>query len=202
MARLPGRARLRSAGGRWPRPRPARGRSDPLPLRRRPDGLAAPGPAQPGVGTAGRAPARRADRGRRLRVRTRAVAGPAGNAGRTRRTDVVLRHRPTGLRRTRRRRTGGEGDRPQPATGPLRTRVGGRAPVPTEADRRLLSGLRVLELTVTGVRAKFKYAGNKQAEHREEIAAGLAARGGLADDRARAHLLRRLERSAGPAGQR
>ncbi|MFD2081928.1 transcriptional regulator [Actinopolymorpha cephalotaxi] len=78
----------------------------------------------------------------------------------------------------------------------------GRVPVPTEADRRLLSGLRVLELTVTGVRAKFKYAGNKEAEHREEIAAGLAARGGRSDDRARAHLLRRLEQSAGPAAQR
>ncbi|GAA2754705.1 FMN-binding negative transcriptional regulator [Actinopolymorpha rutila] len=74
----------------------------------------------------------------------------------------------------------------------------GRAPVPTEADRRLLSGLRALELTVTGVRAKFKYAGNKQDAHRREIAAGLAARGGPSDNRARAHLLRGLEKSAEP----
>ena len=46
-------------------------------------------------------------------------------------------------------------------------------------------------LTVTGVRAKFKYGGNKEPEHREVLAERLAERDGPADARAREHLLRR-----------
>lgn len=65
----------------------------------------------------------------------------------------------------------------------------GRAPV--AADDRLLRGIRGLELTVTGVRAKFKYGGNREAGHREQIADELAARDGFLDAEARDHLLRR-----------
>ncbi|MGX1268618.1 FMN-binding negative transcriptional regulator [Streptomyces phaeoluteigriseus] len=56
---------------------------------------------------------------------------------------------------------------------------------------RLLSGIRGIRLEVTGVRAKFKYAGHRPEETRERIAAGLAARGGPGDTAAREHLLRR-----------
>jgi transcriptional regulator len=48
-----------------------------------------------------------------------------------------------------------------------------------------------MELTVTGVRAKFRYGGNKQADHAREIAARLEERGTRADIAARGHLLRR-----------
>ena len=44
---------------------------------------------------------------------------------------------------------------------------------------------------MTGVRAKFKYGGNKQPAHREVLAALLAERAGPADAAAREHLLRR-----------
>lgn len=56
---------------------------------------------------------------------------------------------------------------------------------------RLLSGIRGIRLQVTGVRAKFKYAGHRPAETQDRIAAGLAARGGPRDTAAREHLLRR-----------
>lgn len=48
----------------------------------------------------------------------------------------------------------------------------GRADVsPTdELDRRQLPGIRGVELTVTRVRAKFKYGGNKTKDHRDLIA--------------------------------
>jgi transcriptional regulator len=58
--------------------------------------------------------------------------------------------------------------------------------------RRRLPGIRGLVLTVTSVRAKFKYGGNKEPEHRELLADHLASRGGPADAAAREHLLRRL----------
>ncbi|MEV5987661.1 FMN-binding negative transcriptional regulator [Streptomyces sp. NPDC052051] len=61
---------------------------------------------------------------------------------------------------------------------------------------RMLPGIRGLRLEVTGVRAKFKYAGNKSQEIQERIAAGLAARGGPLDARAREHLLRRQQEQA------
>ncbi|MEV4233201.1 FMN-binding negative transcriptional regulator [Streptomyces bobili] len=56
---------------------------------------------------------------------------------------------------------------------------------------RLLSGIRGIRLEVSGVRAKFKYAGHRSAETRKRIAAGLDARGGPGDAAAREHLLRR-----------
>lgn len=61
-----------------------------------------------------------------------------------------------------------------------------------EHVRRRLPGIRGLELTVTSVRAKFKYGGNKEPEHRELLADRLAERGGPGDEAAREHLLRRL----------
>lgn len=56
---------------------------------------------------------------------------------------------------------------------------------------RMLSGIRGLRLEVTGVRAKFKYAGKRTAEVRDRIADGLAERDGPGDAAAREHLLRR-----------
>jgi transcriptional regulator len=61
----------------------------------------------------------------------------------------------------------------------------------TDPDRRHLPGIRGIELTVTDVRAKFKYGGNKDAGHRREIASRLEERGEPADIAARAHVLRR-----------
>ncbi|MBD0422536.1 FMN-binding negative transcriptional regulator [Streptomyces sp. TRM S81-3] len=56
---------------------------------------------------------------------------------------------------------------------------------------RMLSGIRGLRLEVTGVRAKFKYAGHRTEEVQDRIAAGLAHRSGPGDAAAREHLLRR-----------
>lgn len=68
-----------------------------------------------------------------------------------------------------------------------------REPVSTanDSDRRQLPGIRGIELTVTGVRAKFKYGGNKQLGHRTTIAGRLEGRDGPMDAAARDHLLRR-----------
>ncbi|WP_309052508.1 FMN-binding negative transcriptional regulator [Streptomyces sp.] len=70
---------------------------------------------------------------------------------------------------------------------------GGTVPaVPGEAPfGRMLPGIRGLRLEVTGVRAKFKYAGNKPPEVRERVSARLAERRGPGDLAARAHQLRR-----------
>jgi transcriptional regulator len=59
------------------------------------------------------------------------------------------------------------------------------------SDRRLIAGIRGLRLTITGVNAKFKYGGNKTAEHRAEIAAALQTRGGPMDATARQRVLSR-----------
>ncbi len=56
---------------------------------------------------------------------------------------------------------------------------------------RLLSGIRGLRLEVTGVRAKFKYAGKRSGRVQERIAAHLSERDGPRDAAAREHLLRR-----------
>jgi transcriptional regulator len=71
---------------------------------------------------------------------------------------------------------------------------GGRAAASEadEADRRLLPGIRGLELAVTNVRAKFKYGGNKAVEVRERIADRLAERDGPQDNAARQHVLDRI----------
>jgi transcriptional regulator len=69
-----------------------------------------------------------------------------------------------------------------------------------DPDRRLLPGIRGLQLTVTEVQAKFKAGGNKKAPVRERIAGRLAHRGTPADARARANLLRRHGISDEPGG--
>jgi transcriptional regulator len=61
-----------------------------------------------------------------------------------------------------------------------------------EHYRRRLPAIRGLVLTVTSVRAKFKYGGNKEPAHRELLADHLTERHGPADEAAREHLLRRL----------
>jgi transcriptional regulator len=61
-----------------------------------------------------------------------------------------------------------------------------------EHYRRRLPAIRGLVLTVTGVRAKFKFGGNKEPAHRQLLADHLAERNGPADAAARDHLLRRL----------
>jgi transcriptional regulator len=70
---------------------------------------------------------------------------------------------------------------------------GGSAPAAVGAPPygRMLAGILGLRLEVTGVRAKFKYAGRKPEEVQDRIAAGLAGRGGPRDAVAREHLLRR-----------
>ncbi|MEV0095553.1 FMN-binding negative transcriptional regulator [Streptomyces sp. NPDC050738] len=60
---------------------------------------------------------------------------------------------------------------------------------------RMLSGIRGLRLQVTDVRAKFKYASHKPLDVQEQIADGLAERGGPLDEAARAHQLRRRQTS-------
>ncbi|WP_199433882.1 FMN-binding negative transcriptional regulator [Qaidamihabitans albus] len=70
---------------------------------------------------------------------------------------------------------------------------GTRVPVRTgdEEDRRRLPGIRGVELTVTGVRAKFKFGGNKDVAQRERIGERLACRAEGFDAAARAQVLRR-----------
>jgi transcriptional regulator len=69
----------------------------------------------------------------------------------------------------------------------------GRRPVSAvdDPDRRLLPGIRGIELTITGVRAKFKYGGNKNPEHRATIAQQLLTRDAPFDREAATHQLRR-----------
>ncbi len=62
-----------------------------------------------------------------------------------------------------------------------------------ESDRRQLPGIRGLRLHIEGVRAKMKYGGNKDPDHRRGIADHLAERDGPMDAAAREHLLRRME---------
>jgi transcriptional regulator len=71
---------------------------------------------------------------------------------------------------------------------------GARAAVSAAAespDRRLLPGIRGIEFTITGVRAKFKFGGNRTAEDRERIGGRLAERDGRLDAEALAQLRRR-----------
>jgi transcriptional regulator len=59
---------------------------------------------------------------------------------------------------------------------------------------RKLPGIRGLRLAIRDVKAKFKYGGNVDVEHRGAIADRLAARRAVGDDVARNHLLRRTPR--------
>jgi transcriptional regulator len=63
------------------------------------------------------------------------------------------------------------------------------------AHLRSLPNIRGLQLAVREVKAKFKYGGNVDVDHRLAIANRLASRGGPGDESARAHLLRRTTES-------
>src|SRR5674476_238741 len=97
---------------------------------------------------------------------------------------------PTGTPgRTRSPRPGDHRERTTPGNRP-ETKNTGHLDVPR--DRRQIGGIRGLRLTITGVNAKFKYGGNKTAEHRAEIAAALQARNGPMDATAVRRILGRL----------
>jgi len=59
---------------------------------------------------------------------------------------------------------------------------------------KLLGSIRGIRLSVTDVRAKFKFGANRTIEHREVVAAKLAERGRPLDVEARANVMRRIER--------
>ncbi len=59
-----------------------------------------------------------------------------------------------------------------------------------------LPAIRGLRLTITHVEGKFKFGGNKPAEHQRSIADHLQERGGPLDREARQHQLRRRERQS------
>jgi len=59
---------------------------------------------------------------------------------------------------------------------------------------KLLGSIRGIRLSVTDVRAKFKFGANRTLEHREAVAVKLAERGRPLDVEARANLARRLRR--------
>ena len=56
-----------------------------------------------------------------------------------------------------------------------------------------LSSIRGIRLTVTDVRAKFKFGANRTEDHRRVVAEKLRERGRPLDVEARSHILRRLE---------
>jgi transcriptional regulator len=70
------------------------------------------------------------------------------------------------------------------------TEPGSGAADPADHGRRL-AGIRGLRLTVRAVRAKFKYGGNVDDEHRAAVAEHLADRAGPGDSAALRHLRRR-----------
>jgi transcriptional regulator len=71
---------------------------------------------------------------------------------------------------------------------------GKHAPVEPGDNRygKLLGSIRGIRLSVTDVRAKFKFGANRTVEHREVVASKLAERGRPLDLEARANLLRRM----------
>src|SRR5438270_10017922 len=73
---------------------------------------------------------------------------------------------------------------------------GRHAPVEPGDNRygKLLGSIRGIRLTVTDVRAKFKFGGNRTAQHREVVAKNLGDRGSSLDREARAYTLTRGER--------
>ena len=58
---------------------------------------------------------------------------------------------------------------------------------------KLLGSIRGIRLSVTDVRAKFKFGANRTVEHRRVVAAKLAERGRPLDIEARANVMRRIE---------
>jgi transcriptional regulator len=62
---------------------------------------------------------------------------------------------------------------------------------PTEHGARLRA-IRGIRIAVEEVRAKFKYGGNVDEEHRRAVAVRLSARGAPGDETARTHVLRTL----------
>lgn len=64
--------------------------------------------------------------------------------------------------------------------------------VDVESDRRLMSAIRGLRLTITGVNAKFKYGGNKTQKHRVDIATALQTRNGPMDAAARRRVIKSI----------
>ena len=88
-------------------------------------------------------------------------------------------------------------DEPEAVAAVLRQQLGAVQPQvgvadPTEHGVKLRA-IRGLRVAVHEVRAKFKYGGNVDREHRLAVAALLAQRDGPGDAAARAHLLRRLD---------
>lgn len=71
---------------------------------------------------------------------------------------------------------------------------GKHAPVEPGDNRygKLLGSIRAIRLSVTDVRAKFKFGANRTVQHRRAIAAKLAERGRPLDDEALANLMRRI----------
>jgi transcriptional regulator len=65
---------------------------------------------------------------------------------------------------------------------------------PTEHGPRLRA-IRGIRIQLADVRAKFKYGGNVDVDHRSAVAERLRARAGPGDEAALGHLQRRLERS-------
>jgi transcriptional regulator len=59
---------------------------------------------------------------------------------------------------------------------------------------KLLGSIRGIRLSVTDVRAKFKFGANRSVEHRRVVGARLAERGRPLDVEARANLMRRIAR--------
>jgi len=72
---------------------------------------------------------------------------------------------------------------------------GKHAPVEPGENRygKLLGSIRGIRLSVTDVRAKFKFGANRTVEHRRVVAAKLAERGRPLDIEARANVMRRIE---------
>ena len=76
---------------------------------------------------------------------------------------------------------------------------GKHAPVEPGDNRygKQLPNIRGLRLTVTDVRAKFKFGSNRTPQHRAAVAEKLGERGSSLDREARDHTLRRLARQRG-----
>jgi len=93
-------------------------------------------------------------------------------------------------------------DDPEAKLDLLRRQLRSLQPETTAADpsahHRQLSQIRGLRLDIREVRAKFKYGGNVDVEHRLAVADRLATRDGPGDAAARGHLLRRTDRGTAP----